>query len=165
MLEGFRTFWDGFLSFRAFWTAMPSPLFLISTPADKRQPLIAGALMVQVGPCGKEAMFTRSTCGCDHSGAHCLALAACLCPKLHGSARRPGLSGCSGQDPASRPGGRPLRPACSSVFKFGPQQLEDPAVELRVSLRPWRKPKNKIRPGPVQKQNTECKPGSQQCQC
>ena len=50
-----------------------------------------GALMVQAGPRGKEAMFTRSTRGCGHSGALTLALAACLCPKLNGSARRPGL--------------------------------------------------------------------------
>ena len=50
-----------------------------------------GALMVQARPRGKEAMFTRSTRGCGHSGALTLALAACLCPKLNGSARRPGL--------------------------------------------------------------------------
>ena len=62
MLEGFWTTFklDGFLSFRAFWTAMPPPLFLTSTPADKRLPLTAGALMVQAGPRGKEAMFTMS---------------------------------------------------------------------------------------------------------
>ena len=42
-------------------------------------------------PRGKEAMFTRSTRGCGHSGALSLALAACLCPKLNGSARLPGL--------------------------------------------------------------------------
>ena len=89
--EGFRTFLDGFLSFRAFWTAMPPPLFLTSMPADKRRPLIVGALMVQARPRGKEAMFTRSTRGCGHSDALSLALAACLCPKLNGSARRPGL--------------------------------------------------------------------------
>ena len=89
--EGFRTFLDGFLSFRAFWTAMPPPLFLTSTPANKRRPLIAGALMVQARPHGKEAMFTRSTRGCGHSGALSLALAACLCPKHNGSARPPGL--------------------------------------------------------------------------
>ena len=91
MLEGFWTFLDGFLSFSAFWTAMPPLLFLTSTPADKRRPLTAGALMVQAGPRGKEAMFTRSTRGCGHSGALSLALAACLCPKLNESARRPGL--------------------------------------------------------------------------
>ena len=91
MLEGFWTFLDGFLSFRAFWTAMPPPLFLTSTPADKRRPLTAGALMVQAGPRGEEAMFTRSTRGCGHLGALSLALAACLCPKLNGSARRPSL--------------------------------------------------------------------------
>ena len=91
MLEGFGTFLDGFLSFRAFWTAMPPPLFLTSTPADERRPLNAGALMVQARPRGKEAMFTRSTRGCGHSGVLSLALAACLCPKLNGSARRPGL--------------------------------------------------------------------------
>ena len=91
MLEGFRTFLDGFLSFRAFWTAMSPPLFLTSTPAVKRRPLTAGALMVQAGPRGKEAMFTRSTRGCGHLGARSLALAVCLCPKLNGSARRPGL--------------------------------------------------------------------------
>ena len=36
-------------------------------------------------------VITRSTRGCGHSGALSLELAACLCPKLNGSARRPGL--------------------------------------------------------------------------
>ena len=36
-------------------------------------------------------MFTRSTRGCGQSGFPNLALAVCLCPKLNGSARRPGL--------------------------------------------------------------------------
>ena len=91
MLEGFWTFLDWFLSFHAFWKAMPPSLFLTSTPADKGRPLTAGALMVQAGPRGEEAMFTRSTRGCGHLGALSLALAACLCPKLNGSARRPSL--------------------------------------------------------------------------
>ena len=34
---------------------------------------------------------TRSTRDCGRSGARSLALAACLCPKLNGSARRPSL--------------------------------------------------------------------------
>ena len=63
----------------------------IESDSDKRLPLNAVALMVQARPRGKEAMFTRSTRGCGHSDALSLALAACLCPKLNGSARRPGL--------------------------------------------------------------------------
>ena len=61
-----------------------------------KHPIISNEAVARVfrrlaRPRGKEAMFTRSTRGCDHSGAHSLALAACLCPKLNGSARRPGL--------------------------------------------------------------------------
>ena len=40
---------------------------------------------------GKEAMFTRSSRGCGHSGAPNLALAVCPFPKLNGSARHPSL--------------------------------------------------------------------------
>ena len=45
--------------------------------------IAAGAVMVQARPRGKEAMFTRSTRGCGHSGAPCLSFAGCLCPKLN----------------------------------------------------------------------------------
>ena len=61
-----------------------------------KHPIISNEAVARVfrrlaRPCGKEAIFTRSTRGCGHSGARSLALAACLCPKLDRSARRPGL--------------------------------------------------------------------------
>ncbi len=91
MLEGLKTFLGQYLSFCAFWTAMPPPLFLTSMPIDNGLPLSVGALMVQDLPGDKAAMFTRSTLGFGHLGAPNLTLVVCLWPKRNGSARRAGL--------------------------------------------------------------------------
>ena len=75
------------------WMKVADFHVLTSCPKDELHQWFIGLYGEHIIPADQHVavVITRSTRGCGHSGTLSLALAACLCPKLNGSARRPGL--------------------------------------------------------------------------